>query len=143
MNTVTLQTDTIMFDATATDAIRPAGLLNGIAAATESVSTDAMTAMTADLGLITANVRAVAGNNPVLVVMSPAQAQRFRMRMLGGANYGFELFTTSALADGVVVAIASNALVSAVSPVPLIEASSVGTVAMDDTPTDIVTAGTR
>jgi hypothetical protein len=127
-----LQLDTLLFDAVAGDTVRPPGLRFNVGAITKSASTDALTAMVTDIGAICASVRAVAAGNPVLVVMSPAQAQRFKLRMSGGNDYGFELFSTSALADGVIIALASNALASALSPVPRIDVSIQATLVMDD-----------
>jgi hypothetical protein len=140
LESMALQVDTLFFDATIGDDVRPAGVRYNVAGLTKSSSTDALTAMVADIGAITAGVRAVAGNNPVLVAMSPAQATRFKLRMSGGSDYGFELFSTSALADGVIVALASNALASAVGP-PKIEAGIENTLVMDDAPGVISDSG--
>jgi hypothetical protein len=141
IESIALQLDTLLFDTVAGDSVRPPGLRFNIAGLTKSASTDALTAMVSDIGQITAAVRSVAGNNPVLVVMNPAMATRFKLRMSGGSDYGFELFTSSALADGTVLALASNALASALSPVPRIDVGIEATLVMDDAPGVISDSG--
>jgi hypothetical protein len=60
--------DSVLFDATAGDAIRPAGLRYGITGSVPSASTDPLQAMLSDLKTLTAAVAGVGG--PIYFVVS-------------------------------------------------------------------------
>jgi hypothetical protein len=134
--------DSRLFDATAGDTTRPAGIRNGIgAAAAASADADANVNMFADLSAVIGAVAAVAGNNPILIVCGPAQSRRLKMRM-AGRDPGFEVFASSGVAEGLVIGIASNALASAIDPNPKIEVSDQTVLNFDDaSPVNITTGG--
>jgi hypothetical protein len=129
-----------MFDATAGDTTRPPGLLNGISATSASANAVKLEAMKEDAAALISGVSAVAGNAPILFVAAPAQAAA--LRLWGNSTFAYEVFASSALTAGVVIAIAANCLVSAADPLPRFEVTEEAVVVMDDSPTDIVTGGT-
>ena len=130
---VGLALDTALLDATIGDATRPPGIRYNINATAESANADLFEAMIEDLTALLSAVAATAGNNPILIVTSPVQARKLRMRMLGRA-LDFEVFGSSAVDDGTVIAIASNGLISAIAPTPRIDASIEATLHMDTAP---------
>jgi Phage capsid family len=138
-----LALDTLLLDAVAGDAVRPAGLRAGISAlASPAVSTltPANEAMFADLRSLAGAVGGVAGSAPIIFVMAPRQALSFRTRTTG--EFPYEVLSSSGLADTVVVAIASNALVSAADPSPRVDVSGEGTLHFEDSaPLQIGTVG--
>jgi hypothetical protein len=136
-----LSFDAALLDSTAGDATRPAGLRNGIAPiGTASTATPRTEAMMADVATLTGTVSAVAGNSPIALVCAPPQATA--MRMWARRDSGFEIFSTSGLADGTACAVATDALAFATDPQPRLEIGSEGALHMDSTPSAISTAGT-
>ncbi len=131
--------DTISLDANAGDEVRPAGLRYNKNAETASDNTDTREAMDEDMAMLFGAVAPVAGNNPVLFIASRTQAARMRLRARGA---GYEVFASSALTAGTVIAIASNVLISAVSPAPRWSISGEATLVMDDNPGAISEVGT-
>jgi hypothetical protein len=121
--------DIIMLDSTAGDTVRPAGLRQGISATTASADTPDEAAMVSDLSVLIGSVSAAAGSSEIVIVASPRQAAAIKVRQ---PNFPFAIFPSSGLSAGTVVAIAMNALVSAVAPVPRIEVSSRGTIHAED-----------
>lgn len=133
---VGLAFDTKLLDATAGDDTRPAGLRYNISAGTESASTVPSEAMSEDVGTLVGAVAAVAGNNPIIIIGSPKQAAA--LRLWARPNFNYEVLSSSGLADRTVVAVASNALVSACDPLPRFEVADQTVVHMEDTtPLDI------
>jgi hypothetical protein len=133
-----LSLDTKMLDATAADATRPAGLRNGISTSSASGSTNE-TAMAADIATLVTAVAAVAGNAPVVFVAHPVQATK--LRLWNRSNFQYPIYATSALSAGIVVCIASNALVTAIDPMPTFQLVDTAVVHEEDTtPLDITTA---
>jgi hypothetical protein len=132
---VAMSFDSKLFDATAGSDARPPGLRNGISAvAAASADPDANVAMFADLSAIIGAVAAVAGANPILIVAGPAQSRRLKMRIMAGrGDLGFEVFTSSGIAEGLVIGIVSNVLASAIDPMPTIEVGDQTTLHMEDT----------
>jgi hypothetical protein len=140
---VGLALDALMFDATAGDAVRPAGLLAGINATAASGAATALEAMKSDIGALTTAVAPVAGSSPILLIASPAQAMALKLWKTGGES-AFEVLPSGALAAGTIIAIASNCLASAADPTPRFDLTDQGLVQMDDATaslTDIVVAG--
>jgi capsid protein len=122
--------DSLAFDAVAGDDTRPAGLRNNINALAASNATPLSEAMSLDLGGLTAAVSPVAGANEIIFIAAPGQANAIKLRY---PNFGFPVFASSGLAAGVVIAIASNCLVSAIDPNPVIQASTQAVLVYDDT----------
>jgi hypothetical protein len=94
--------------------------------------------MAADIATLVTAVSAVAGNAPIIIVAAPAQAAA--LRLWNRVNLDYEVLASSGLAAGVVVAIASNALVSAVDPAPRFEIAKDTALHFDNSsPLDITT----
>jgi hypothetical protein len=113
--------DRALFSAAPGDSVTPTGLFSGISATAVSNASIPSEAMTEDLSRLTASVATVAGDNPILLIMSPRQAAAMKVRTDIGQ---FETYSSSALPDGTVCAIASNALASVGDRVPTFEASA-------------------
>jgi Phage capsid family len=129
--------DTIMLDTTAGDTVRPAGLRNGISGQTASALTIDTEAMYDDLDVLIGLVSAAAGSSPIVIVAAPRQAAAIKMRQ---PNFPFEVFASSGLAAGTVIALATNCLVSAVDPSPRIQIGNESAVHMEDaSPTALTT----
>jgi Phage capsid family len=119
--------DSTLLDTAAGDAVRPPGLRNGIAAVgTASTATPKSEAMYDDVESLIGAVAPIAGGNPIVFVVNPVQAAALRIR--GRTFFPFEVFATAALAAGTVIAIATNAIASALDPEPTIETSAEATI---------------
>ncbi len=138
---VGLALDSALLDTSAGDATRPAGLRNGIASLTPSDNTTPSEALAEDIRDLIKAVAPVSANAPVVFVAAPAQAAALKLYMYANGQ-PFEVLSTAGLADKTVVAIASNALVSAVEPVPRFDVSRESTIHLNDTPLQIGTTGT-
>jgi hypothetical protein len=119
---------------------RPAGLLNGISALTASSGTDKAQALVDDLQTLATAVAPVAGNSPIVLVAAPAQAVALRLRLPQPVDW--PVLTSTALAAKTVIAIATNAVVSAVEGSPMIDASGAVELVRDTAPTSIDDAET-
>jgi hypothetical protein len=75
-----LALDTVLLDANASTAARPAGLRYNIAALTASALTDRTEAMLADIATVAGGVAPVAGNAPITLVANPVRAMTLRLR---------------------------------------------------------------
>jgi hypothetical protein len=136
---VGLALDSKLLDTVAASATRPAGLRNGISAGSTSAATPRSEAMAADIASLVHGCSAVAGNASIIIVAAPAQAAA--LKLWNRANLDYEVLASSGLAAGVVVAIASNALVSAVDPAPRFEIVNQTALHFDSSsPLDITTA---
>jgi hypothetical protein len=122
--------DSVLFSASAATADAPAGLLNGITATTPSTQTIASEAMVADLATLGGAIARVAGNN-IALVAAPEQAVSINLRL---PQLAYDVLASKALAAGSVIAVATNAIVSAFENVPRIEASREVAQASDTTP---------
>jgi hypothetical protein len=74
-----------------------------------------------------------------VIIAAPGQANAIKLRY---PNFQFPVFSSAGLTAGVVVAIASNTLVTAIDPSPKIEASNTTVLVLSDSPQDITTGGT-
>jgi hypothetical protein len=120
--------------------LRPAGLLSGIAALTPTSGGDKDSAMKDDLQKLIGSVAVVAGNSPIVLVASPAQAVAINLRTLGG-SFAYGVLPSSQLAAGTVIAVATAALVTAANGAPKIDATKTASLTMDDAPGAILTGG--
>jgi hypothetical protein len=142
---VALDLDSALFDTTQGTSTRPGGLRAGIAGLTASASTGDE-AMKIDLSVLAAAVSSVAGNGGIVFIAAPRQAAAIKIRQ---PAFGYEVLSSSSLTAGTVIAVAVNALVSAINSQPVIESSIVSTIHENTTPLPIVdgsstpAAGTR
>jgi len=139
---VGLALDAALLGTTAGDTTKPAGLRYGIVALTPSGATPVgQEPMVKDVSALISAVAPVAGNAPIVILASPARAMLLRLRA-GATDIPAEILATSALADDELVAIASNALVSATDAVPRFSSSNEALIHMEDaSPLPISTAG--
>jgi hypothetical protein len=130
--------DSAIFSTTAASAIRPAGILVGLTPLTATTG-GGETAMNEDLAALAAAVAPVGG--PVLFIAAPKQAAAISLRY--GADASKSLATSSALADGTVVAVATAGFVSAFGSEPEFQTSEEVLLHMEDSaPAAIGTTGT-
>jgi Phage capsid family len=134
-----LALDVALFSNTAGDAIRPPGLLNGISALPASTATSPSEAMSADIATLASAVAPIAGNGPIIFIASPARSVRFKVKR---DNISYEVLTSAALADGVLIAVAGNAVASAMDPLPRFNIADEATLHMADNPGPISATGT-
>ena len=135
---VGLALDKALLDVTAGDAVRPAGLRNAINATAVSIATPPLEAMREDVSTLVAAVSAVSLNAPIILIASPKQATALK---LASPAIPFEVLSSSALAASVVMAVASNCVVSATDPVPRLEMAREGTAVMENTAPKALTDG--
>jgi Phage capsid family len=136
---VGLDLDFALLDANAASPARSAGLRNGIATiGTASTATPISEAVQADVAALIASVSVIAGNGAIIIVAAPQQAARLR---LWRSDFYYPVLASSGLSNGTVIAIAANALVSALDPVPRISVSNQATIHDDTVPAQIGTAG--
>ena len=129
---VGLALDALLFDATAGSDTRPAGILYGVSANSPSAETDLREAMLEDIEGLLLDVAPVAGNNPIAIVASPVRASKMRLRLAYAGDPGFEIIASSAVGDDMLIAVATNGLISASDPVPRIDVNKVSTVVMQN-----------
>ncbi len=131
--------ESILFDATAASATRPAGLRNGIAAMTADAGSGEA-AMLADLANLAGICAAVGGAN-LAYVASPKQFVKIMLKK--PSDFPFPVFCSSALADRQVACIALPALAIAGYGEPKISISKQTLVVMQDSaPQQIGSVGT-
>src|SRR6185437_15446000 len=108
--------------------------IGALEAASGEASTEGL--VVSDLSNLASTVAAVAGDSPIIFVASPSQAITARLYL--GANSSFEIFASSGLSDGVVIAIATNALATAADAQPRFSVSKEALASYNDTsPGDI------
>jgi hypothetical protein len=130
--------DVVLFDSNPADAVRPAGLRNGIAATTASSNSNPIEAYFEDVAALINAVAPVAGNGPFVLVGSPGRAAMMGPRQGNQATSVTVLGSSAVVND--LLCIASAALVSALSPEPVIETSKAATLHMDTAPVAVGTA---
>jgi hypothetical protein len=132
------QLDTVLFDDTAADSTRPAGLLENIAA-TPANAGSGTEAMIADVSSLIGSVAGVGGKGIVLIAATP---QWIALSLRSPKELRWPVLPSNTLTSGTVIAVATSALVSAFSPVPTIEASKESVLHMEtDTVAQIVGSG--
>src|SRR5262249_16657904 len=133
--------DKVLLSTAAAAPDRPAGLLNGVAALTPTTAGQAKGELLVDdVQALAAAVAPVAGNGNVVLVASPDAAVALRLRLPQSVEW--PVLTSSPLAARTVIAVAANAVVSAVEGTPQIDASQEALIHRDTAPTDIVPSGT-
>src|SRR5262249_37299486 len=132
--------DKVLFSANAAIAgERPAGLLNGIAGLTPAAAGAKATAIVDDLQTLGAAVAPVAGNGNIILVASADAAVALVLRLPSSVEW--PVLMSSSLAARTVIAIAANAVVSAVEGAPVIEARTEPAIHMADPAAPIVDIG--
>ena len=116
--------------------LRPAGILVGATAVTASAGTTPSEAMADDLAALAGAISQYAGNGAIAYVMAPPQAVRAAL-VAGGS---LAVLTSSSLTAGTVIALATNAVASAIEPVQ-IDASRAVSIHEADPAAVIATAG--
>jgi hypothetical protein len=106
--------DSTLFGSAAADASRPAGLLFGATNVTASTSTDLFTSMGSDIGNLVGAIASYSGNGSLALIGHPAQMTRLAMY---APQLPYLQLQSAALAPGVVIAAALNAIASAIEPV--------------------------
>ena len=134
------QLDAVAFGTAVGDGTKPPGLLAGISPLTVSNDPDIRSAMDADIGTLAAAVAGVANGSPIAFIASPKQ--HARLVLWGGGDFLYPAFASSALADHVVIALATNGIASAVDPAVRFSVDDQTTLHMNDVPSQIGTAGT-
>lgn len=134
-----LKLDETLLSTAAGTTIQSAGIRYGIAALPASASADPLSAMLADVKAAVSAVATVAANSPIMLVASPTQAVTLRA---WPDRVPYTVMGSSAIADGDLIAVASNCIASAVNEVPRIEFAKEALLHMEDAnPLAIGTAG--
>jgi hypothetical protein len=130
--------DAHLFDSTAGDAIRPAGLLYG--AKSETATTGGgSAAMLKDLATLATDV-APYGGLDIVYVTDPGTAVKLTFAM--GAQFKIAVLASSGIPANTLICLAPNALCSASDPAPRIEASRDVAQHMEDSvPAQLVSTG--
>jgi hypothetical protein len=129
--------DAQLFSSNAADATRPAGLLAGIAPLTPAAAGAKEQAIVDDLQALALALSPVFGNGNMVIVASIDASIALHLRVPQALEW--PVLTTSGLAARTVIAVASNAVVSALAGPPEVEASAEAAYVPDTVPTDIVT----
>jgi hypothetical protein len=140
-----LALDAAFFDANAAVAnTRPAGIRNGIATSTASVSADPFGAFFEDMATLLNAVGAVAGNGPVVLVAGLGRiataSARFGSIKAEGTDAVIIPVVSSAVGNDI-IAIAPQAIVAALSADPDVETANAATLVMDTAPGPAGVAG--
>jgi hypothetical protein len=123
--------DAAVFSDVAADALRPAGLLNGVTPITGTAGGD-LVAMIADLrAIVAALADGGCGGDNVVFVCHPSQA--IALRALASPAFSYEVFSTTAVAAGTVIGLAPDAIASGYSGLPQIDVSKDATAHFEDT----------
>jgi hypothetical protein len=133
--------DTVLFDATAGDSIRPPGLRSGVGGLTPAAPGVAAKgqAMEDDLVALGSAVGAVA-SGPLTYVAAIPQALAINIRSLG--TFKDMVLPSAALSAGMVLCVADAALAAAVEGPPVIDASRMAELHRETSPQAIATGGT-
>lgn len=132
--------DAAVFSATAASAVRPAGLLNGVTAITETAG-GGVTAMLADIQALVGAIVTAGGGSSILIFAHPVQA--VALNVLAANGIGYPVIPAPSLTEGTVIAVEQNAIASAFAGLPEVETSKEALVHFEDTaPAAIGTAGT-
>jgi hypothetical protein len=126
--------DSVLFSTAVATAAAPAGLRAGIAGLTPAGVGEKAQALVDDLQTLAAAVAPVAGNGNIILVASPDAAVALVLRLPQTVEW--PVLTSSSLAARTVIAVAANAVVSAIEGAPSVEASTQPTIVMDTVPGD-------
>jgi hypothetical protein len=138
MRSAGLGLDAQLFSSNAGTATVPAGLLYNVTPTPPAASTSPRDAMLTDLAVIGGQVARVAGLNGLVFVCAPEQSIATKFR---ATDIQFPVLSSAALPAGTAIAIASNALASAFSDAPVVEAGIESSVVMADPAAEVVDIG--
>jgi hypothetical protein len=145
MRSASAALDVALFGSAAATAAAPAGLRNGIAALTPSAATDMSQAFYSDVAALINATAVVGGNGPYALVGGPGLIAQMVMRFLLQVNTVLDETNMIALGSAAMgndlMCVATNSLVAALSPDPVIETANAGELHMNDTPLAIVNGG--
>jgi Phage capsid family len=128
--------DKVLFSANAAATDRPAGLLNGIMALTPASAGQAKSeVLVDDLQTLGSAIAPVAGNSDIVLIASPDAAVALTLRL--SQRVEWPVLTSASLAPKTVIAVAANAIVSAIDGAPIIDAASETTLVRDTQPTSV------
>lgn len=134
-----LALDAQLFSAAAGDSTKSAGILNGLSGLTKSVKSTEFDAMLEDVQTVAGAVSAVANGNPIILVTGPKRVIKLKM---WADRVPFETYGSNAVAESVLIAVATNGLASSVDEVPIMTQSREATLHMDSSPAAISTMAT-
>jgi hypothetical protein len=130
-----LALDAVFFGSGAATAAQPAGIRNGIATSTASVSTDPFGAFFEDMATLANAVGAVAGKGPIFIVASFGRVVSASGRFPGKDEASAPVIPIASSAVGNdILAIAPQGIVAALSAEPDVEAVNASTLVMDTAP---------
>jgi hypothetical protein len=133
--------DSVVFSNSAASAAAPAGLLNGIAPiAATAAGGPAIDVLLGDLTNLGVAVGPVAGATDVVFIVNIAQG--IALQYATAQDIRPKILVSGAIPAGTVIAVALNAVVSAMGA-PEFATGTVATLAMDDTPGAVMTQPTR
>lgn len=127
-----LALDAALFGSAAASAAQPAGLRNGIAALAPSASADPFGAFFEDISSLIGAVGQVGGKGPFYLIGSAGRIVSARQRFVTEA--GDIIPVISAAVGNDLIAVASQAIVAALSPTADMETATTGTLVMDTAP---------
>lgn len=141
--------DSVLLDNVAGDAIRPAGLLNGVSALTATTG-GGQAAILADIRKLRAPFDAANNGTNLVLLMNPAQEVGLALTPSADGQLGwtsavlsrYKIITSTAIPVGRVIMVNAGDFVTATGDVPEFEMSNEATLHMEDsTPLAIGTAG--
>jgi hypothetical protein len=131
--------DRVLFSTNAAGTDRPAGLLNGIAALPATAAGPSKgEVLVDDLQKLATAIGPVSGNGNIVLIASPDAAAALVMRLPSSVQW--PVLTSASLPARTVIAVAANAIVSAVEGSPQIDASQEAEFHRDSVPQEIVSA---
>jgi hypothetical protein len=131
--------DSAIFSATAASSIRPAGILNGIAALSATAG-GGQNAVSKDIGNLVGAIATGGTGRNVIFVASPTQA--CTLRIWAGPQFNYPILASSALAAGTIIAVEADSFVSGFDPVPEFNVTEAPVIHFEgSTPAAIGTAG--
>ena len=134
-----LALDTVMFDANAATAARPAGLRNGITTTTPSANADLWGAFVEDVSVLVSATGTVGGMGPYILIANVGRVAGMATRFIGEAKFITTL--PSSAAGNLLIAIAAPALVVAIGANPIIETGNAASLHMDTAPVAVGPVG--
>lgn len=145
MRSASAALDVALFGSGAASAAAPAGLRNGVAALTASAGTDMSQAFYSDMAALINATAVVGESGPYVLIGAPGLIAQMIMRFVLQANSVVDatnLIVLGSVAMGNdLMCVATNGLVAALSPDPVIETANAGELHMNDAPAAIVTGG--